>query len=138
MTPDDILRGALLAEIAVAARITDRDAATLTTPDAVRALRAFGLRCRETDPLAEAQISLPEPEFQHVLAELCERYGARLHKKPRQRLLTITAPRAFIDNALHPVLQDMLDVVIAARHKQARQFVSDLRASAPEKTGPTS
>jgi len=137
-TPEDVLRGVLRAEIEVAARIVNRDAATLTTFEAVRALRAFGVQCSRAAPLIEAQISIPEPELQHILAELCERYGAGLHKKPRQRLLTITAPRAFIDLALQPVLQGMLDVVIASRHEQARRLVAELRASAPEETTPPS
>jgi hypothetical protein len=137
-TPDDVLRGVLQAEIEVAARITNREAASLATLEAVRALRAFGLRCSQSAPLVEAQISIPEPELQHVLAELCERYGAGLHKKPRQRLLTVTAPREFIDSVLQPVLQGALDVVIASRHAQARRLVAELRASAPEEATPPS
>ena len=137
-TPDDVLSGVLRAEIEVAARIMNRDAASLTTPEAVRALREYGLRCSQSTPLVEAQISIPEPELQHILSELCERYGAGLHKKPRQRLLTITAPRAFIDNALQPVLQGMLDVVIASRHEQTRRLIAELRASAPADTMPPS
>lgn len=136
--PDDLLRGVLRAEIEVAARIINRDAVSLTTSEAVRALRAYGLRCSQSAPLIEAQISIPEPELQHILGELCERYGAGLHKKPRQRLLTITAPRAFTDNALQPVLQGMLDVRIASRHEQARRLIAALRASAPEDTTPPS
>ena len=128
--PDDLLRRVLQAELEVAARITKRDVATLTTLEAVRVLREFGVRCGQAGPLVEARISIPEPELQHVLSELCERYGAGLHKPPRQRLLTITAPRRFIDDALQPVLQGMLDVVIAARHEQARQLLAGLRASA--------
>lgn len=131
-TPDGVLRGVLRAEIEVAARIVGRDAASLTTAEAVLALRAFGARCAQAAPLVEAQLSVPEPELQHVIAELCERYGAGLHTKPRQRVLTVTAPRAFIDVALQPVIQGVLDAVIAARHEQARQLVSGLRASAPE------
>ena len=127
-----VLRGVLRAEIKVAARIVDRDAATLTTSEAVLALRAFGARCSQAAPSIEAQLSIPEPELQHVVAELCERYGAGLHKKPRQRLLTITAPRAFVDAALQPVIQGVLDVLIAARHEQARRLVAELRGSAPE------
>jgi hypothetical protein len=137
-TPDDVLRGVLRAEIEVAARIASRDAATLTTTEAVRALRDFGLRCSQSEPLIEAQISIPEPELQHILAVLCERYGAGIEKKPRQRVLTITAPRAFIDRAIQPVLQGMLDVVIASRHEQARRLVAELRASAPEEVTPPS
>jgi len=135
---DDVLRKVLQAEIEVAARITKRDAASLTTSEAVRALRAFGLKCSQSAPLVQAQISIPEPELQHILSELCERYGAGLEKKPRQRLLTITAPRAFIDDALQPVLQGMLDVVIASRHEQARRLIAELRASAPPETTPPS
>ena len=133
-TPDDLLRSVLQAELEVAARIAKRDVATLTTVEAVRVLSDFGLRYSRLAPLVEAQISIPEPELQHILAELCARYGAGLEKKPRQRLLTITAPRAFIDEALQPVLQGMLDVVIAARHEQARRLLAGLRASAPTET----
>ena len=128
----------LRAEIEVAARIVNVDAATLTTLDAVRVLRAFGDRCSQAAPLIEARISIPEPELQHIVAELCERYGAGIEKKPRERALTITAPRAFIDMALQPVLQGMLDVVIASRHEQARRLVAELRASAPWETTPPS
>jgi len=129
--PGDVLPAMLCAEVAVAARLSQRDAAALTTSDAVRIIRAFGEHCSKASPLVEAQISIPEPELQHFLSELCERYGAGLHKKPRQRALTITAPRAFIDAALQPVLQGMLDVVIASRHDQARRLIAELRASAP-------
>lgn len=133
---EDVLRGMLRAEIEVAARIVNVDAATLTTLDAVRALRAFGDRCSQAAPLIEARISIPEPELQHIVAELCERYGAGIEKKPRERALTITAPRAFIDMALQPVLQGMLDVVIESRHEQSRRLVAELRASAPWETTP--
>ncbi|MBK8011654.1 MAG: hypothetical protein IPK13_09895 [Deltaproteobacteria bacterium] len=129
---NEILSKILQAEIEVAARISSREAAGLTTPEAVRTLRAFGLRCSRSAPLIEAQISIPEPELQHVVAELCERYGAGLHRKPRQRLLTITATHAFVDDALHPVIQAMLDVVIAARHEEARRLIAELRASMPD------
>ena len=131
-TLDDVLRRALEAEIQIAARITNTDPATLSTAEAVRALRAFGQRCSQAAPMVEAQISIPEPELQHILAVLCERYGAGLEKKPRQRVLTITAPRVFIDTALQPVLQGMLDVVIAWRHEQARELLRKLSASAPD------
>ncbi|MBK8015139.1 MAG: hypothetical protein IPK13_27815 [Deltaproteobacteria bacterium] len=66
------------------------------------------------------------------MAELCERYGAGLHRKPRQRLLTITATPAFVDGALHPVIQVMLDVVMDARHEEARRLMAELRASMPD------
>lgn len=131
-TSDEVLRGVLQAEIEVAACITQRDVAGLSTADAVDALREFGRRCSKGAPLVEAQISIPEPELQHIVATLCERYGAGLHKKPRQRLLTITAPREFIDRALQPIVQGMLDVVIASRHEQVRRLIAELRGSAPE------
>jgi hypothetical protein len=134
MAPESVLRGVLRPEIEVAARIVNRDPATLTASEAVLALRAFWARCSQAAPSAEAQLSIPEPELQHVVAELCQRHGAGLHKKPRQRLLTITAPRAFVDTGLQPVIQGGLDVVIAARHEQARQLIGELRASAPEGT----
>ncbi len=56
--------------------------------------------CRLAAPLVEARISIPEPELPHIMAEVCERHGAGHDKKPRQRLLTITAPRLFI--VTHP------------------------------------
>ena len=37
---------------------------------------------------------------------------AGLHKKPRQRRLSITASRAFVDDSRHPAIQAMLDVVL--------------------------
>ncbi|MBK8011693.1 MAG: hypothetical protein IPK13_10095 [Deltaproteobacteria bacterium] len=46
--------------------------------------------------------------------------------------LTITATHAFVDDALHPVIQAMLDVVIAARHEEARRLIAELRASMPD------
>lgn len=133
---EHVLIEVLRAEIEVAAHIIGCDARSLTTSDAVLALRAFGLRCSERGPLVEMQLSMPEVELQHVVAELCERYGAGLHKKPRQRVLTITAPREFIDVVLQPVIQGVLDVVIGARHEASRQLIAGLRGSAPAWTRP--
>lgn len=135
---DDVLRGVLQAEIEIAARLISREPATLTTADAVQAIREFGLRSSQRAPLIEVQMSIPEPDLQHILAEFCERYGAGIERKNRQRLPTVTAPRAFIDAVLNPLVQAMLDLVIAARDEQVRSLVDGLRASAPDETTPPS
>ena len=132
LVPDDVLRRLTHAEIAVAARVAQRDPATMTTAEAVAILRAFGLDASQRAPLVETEVSIPESMLQAVLALLCERYGAGLHKKPRQRVLTVTAPRAFVDDALSPLLGAMLDIVTEWQHAQMRALLQALEATAPK------
>ena len=103
----ELLELLLRAEIEIAAQLTGRDATGMSTADAVRALDDFGRAATQREPLLETDFTLDDPMLQGILATLCARYGAGVHRKPRRRALTVSAPRMFVQSALHPLIVRM-------------------------------
>lgn len=127
----ELLDQLLRAEIEIAAQVTGRDAARMTTADAVRALDDLGRTATQREPLVETDFALDEPMLQGILATLCARYGAGVHRKPRRRAITVTAPRTFIERALQPLVLRMGDHVEAWQHARIRALMTMVEESAP-------
>ena len=127
----ELLELLLRAEIEIAAQLTGRDATGMSTAAAVRALDDFGRAATQREPLVETDFTLDDPMLQGILATLCARYGAGVQRKPRRRALTVSAPRTFVQSALHPLIVRMGAHVEAWHHARIRALVTMIEESTP-------
>lgn len=80
---------------------------------------------REREPNVEVRMSVPTPATQVVLLAVCERYGLQLYKRPRQHRssVCVQAPERFMDEVLHPLLEDMAQIVEEAALRTTEQII---------------
>ena len=82
-------------------------------------------RWRERQGDVEARMSVPTLATRRVLMAVCQRYGLRVYRHPRQRQSTmcVQAPAGFMEEVFAPLLEAMAEVVEEASRRTTDRIV---------------